>query len=226
MSGPLRLVLATHNQGKVAELRDILADPTLDLPVVDLLSADDVGLPDVEETGDTFQANALLKARAGVAASGLPCVADDSGLEVDALDGAPGIYSARYAAREDPARLADDTTTDTANLELVLDRLSGVPTGQRTGRFVCAAAVAWPDGTEDVVRATMEGTLLDHTRGDGGFGYDPIFLPDGHAITSAEMTPEQKHAISHRGKAFRQLATRIAANPHLEFSTTPAEETR
>ena len=203
-------MLATHNQGKVAELREILAEPGLGLASIELLGAGDVDLPDVEETGDSFAANALLKARAGVAATGLACVADDSGLVVDALDGAPGIYSARYAAMNDPGRL-DTAAPDTANLELVLSRLAGVPEELRTGRFVCAAALVLPDGSHQICEAAMEGTLLDHTRGEGGFGYDPIFLPSGASMTSAEMTPEDKHAISHRGKAFRQLAQRLAA---------------
>lgn len=210
MDTPDRLVLATHNQGKVAELREIMSSPDLGLPPIELLSAADVDLPDVEETGDTFAANALLKARAGVEATGLPCVADDSGLVVDALDGAPGIYSARYAEMNDPT-LLQTSRTDVANLQLVLARLDGVGEQDRTARFVCAAALALPDGTHQIFHATMEGTLLDRPRGEGGFGYDPIFLPRGSSRTSAEMTAAEKHAISHRGQAFRQLASVLAS---------------
>ena len=199
-----RLVLATHNAGKVAELRDILTG--LD---VELLGADDVDLPDVEETGETFAANAVLKATVCAAAVGLPCVADDSGLVVDALDGAPGVYSARYAG---PQR------DDEANLQLVLDRTAGEE--DPTARFVCAAAIALPDGTVKVVEGTMEGTIVRPPRGDNGFGYDPIFQPEGHDRTSAEMAPEEKHAISHRGKAFRALRPHI----HAMLAAAPSSE--
>ena len=205
-----RLVLATHNDAKVAELRAILAE--LD---VDLLSAGDCAamglpLPEVDETGDSFAANALLKARSGVAATGLACVADDSGLVVDALGGEPGIHSARYAgmAGEECGRQARDS----ANLDLVLRRLEGVPDPQRTARFVCAAVLALPDGHHEVVEGAVEGRLLTGPRGNGGFGYDPIFLPDGHDRTTAEMSADEKHAISHRGTAFRALRPSIAAH--------------
>ncbi len=195
----IRVVLATHNAGKVAELRDILDG--LD---VELLGADDVDLPDVEETGDTFAANALLKARAGVEATGLPCVADDSGLAVDALDGAPGIFSARWAARH------GREPSDAANTALLLEQLVDVPPADRTARFVCAAALALPDGHHQVVEAALEGRVVDAPRGDGGFGYDPVFVPVGEDRTTAEMTAAEKHAISHRGKAFRALRPVIA----------------
>lgn len=197
------LVLATQNRGKVAELRDILEG----LDVV-LLGATDVDLPHVEETGDTFAANALLKARAGVAASGLACVADDSGLAIDALDGAPGIYSARWAARHGVA--PGPAGADRANLELVLRQLADVPAAGRTASFVCAAVLALPDGSHEEVVATIDGTLLDAPRGEGGFGYDPIFTPLGEGRTMAEMSGAEKHAISHRGKAFRGLYPAIA----------------
>ena len=190
-----RLVLATTNVGKVAELRDILTG--LD---VELLDAGAVDLPDVEETGETFAANAVLKATVCAAAVGLPCVADDSGLAVDVLDGAPGVYSARYAG---PQR------DDDANLQLVLERTAGEEAP--AARFVCAAALALPDGTVEVVEGIMEGTIVRPPRGTNGFGYDPIFQPRGHDLTSAEMAPADKHAISHRGKAFRTLRPRIAA---------------
>jgi XTP/dITP diphosphohydrolase len=184
-----RLVLATHNAGKVAELRRILDG--LD---VELLGADDVDLPDVEETGETFVDNALLKARAGVAACGLACISDDSGLVVDALDGAPGVRSARYAGRHGD---------DEANLRLVLERMRGRT--DRTARFVCVAALVAPDGREWTEEGVLEGTLIEAPRGSGGFGYDPIFVPAGSQRTTAEMRPEDKDAISHRGRAFRAL---------------------
>lgn len=199
-----RLVLASHNIGKVAELREILDG--LD---VTLVSAADVDLPEVEETGDSFAANALLKATAGVTAAALPCVADDSGLCVDALGGAPGIYSARFAASrgQTPANAAD---TDRVNVDLVLQLLQGIPAERRTARFVCAAALALPGGDHHLVEATVEGRLVAQPRGTGGFGYDPLFVPDGHTLTTAQMTPAQKHVLSHRGKAFRKLRPVIA----------------
>jgi XTP/dITP diphosphohydrolase len=187
-----RVVLATRNQGKVAELQRILAD-------VDLLDAEQAGVPDVEETGRTFADNALLKARAAVAASGLPAIADDSGLAVDALDGEPGVRSARYAGAHGD---------DEANLRLVLQRMEGVD--DRAARFVCAAVLVAPDGREWVVEGTVEGTLTEAPRGSGGFGYDPIFVPRGAQRTTAEMAPHEKDAISHRGKAFRALRPAVA----------------
>jgi XTP/dITP diphosphohydrolase len=183
----IRLVLATRNQGKVAELQRILDD-------VELLDAEEAGVPDVEETGDTFADNALLKARAAVAASGLPAIADDSGLSVASLGGEPGVRSARYAGAHGD---------DEANLRLVLERMEGQ--AQRSARFVCAAALVAPDGREWVVEGTVEGKLITEPRGTGGFGYDPIFVPEGEQRTTAEMSPHEKDAISHRGKAFRAL---------------------
>lgn len=184
-----RLILATTNQGKVAELRRILDG--LD---VELLSAADVALPDVEETGATFADNALLKARAAAAASGLPCVSDDSGLVVDALGGEPGVHSARYAGVHGD---------DEANLRLVLERLGD--RDDRTARFVCVAALAAPDGREWTADGVLEGQIVATPRGSNGFGYDPVFVPAGHGRTTAEMTPQEKDAISHRGQAFRAL---------------------
>lgn len=184
-----RLVLATRNAGKIAELGRILRG--LD---VELLSASDVEVPDVEETGETFQANALLKARASARACGLPCVSDDSGLVVDALGGEPGVRSARYAGRHGD---------DEANLRLVLERMDGV--ADRSARFVCVAALVLPDGRERVATGVLEGVLTSAPRGDHGFGYDPIFLPVGESRTTAEMPGEDKDAISHRGRAFRAL---------------------
>lgn len=190
-----RLVLATRNAGKTAELRRILAGTD-----VTLLDAADVDLPDVEETGTTFEDNALLKARAGAAACGLPCVADDSGLEVDALGGEPGVRSARYAGAHGD---------DEANLRLVLERMRGVE--RRDARFVCVAALATPDGREWTTRGAIEGSLTAEPRGTGGFGYDPIFVPVGLRQTTAELSAEDKDAISHRGQAFRALRPYVAA---------------
>jgi XTP/dITP diphosphohydrolase len=199
-----RLVLATHNAHKVAELYDILSG--LLEEDVELLDAGRAGLPDVEETGTTFAENALLKARAGVAASGLPCVGDDSGLVVDALDGAPGVYSARFAAREgSPAPAPGRAAADAANLRLLLERMADVPDDRRTARFVCAAALALPDGRTEVVEAAVEGRIIRDPRGEGGFGYDPVFVPEGGDRTLAEIPAADKHAISHRGRALRAL---------------------
>jgi XTP/dITP diphosphohydrolase len=193
----LQLVLATRNAGKLAELRRILSE--LD---VELLSAADVGLPDVTEDGDTFAENARKKARAGVEACGLPCVADDSGLVVDALGGDPGVRSARYAGEHGD---------DEANLRLVLERMANVTDpAERTARFVCVAALAAPDGREWAVEGVLEGRLIASRRGDGGFGYDPIFVPTDDDRTTAEMSPEEKDAISHRGQAFRAIRPAVA----------------
>ena len=192
-----RLVLATSNQAKVLELCRILAaDPAL--AGVQLVAGAQLGLPDVEETGDTFAENALLKARAAVAACGLACIADDSGLEVKALGGEPGVRSARYAGAHGD---------DQANMALVLQRLGGLP--DRTARFVCVAALVAPDGREWTAHGTLAGTLAEAPRGSNGFGYDPIFQPSGERYTTAEMTAEAKDAISHRGKAFRALAAAV-----------------
>ncbi|MEZ5117672.1 MAG: RdgB/HAM1 family non-canonical purine NTP pyrophosphatase [Candidatus Nanopelagicales bacterium] len=195
-----RVVLATRNAHKVAELRRILAEAGLDVELVGTDAFPD--LPEVPETGTTFAANALLKARAAAAGTGLPAVADDSGLCVDALNGMPGILSARWAGRHGD---------DVANLELVLDQLSDVPDDRRGAHFLCAAAAVLPPesdgaaGEERVVEGTIEGSLIRVPRGDNGFGYDPIFVPYGHDRTTAEMEPAEKDAISHRGAAFRAL---------------------
>jgi XTP/dITP diphosphohydrolase len=192
------VVLATRNAGKIAELRRILAPYGVEL----------VGLQDVApyepgpETGATFADNALAKAREAVAHTGLPAVADDSGLVVDALNGMPGVLSARWAGRHGD---------DTANLELVLAQIGDVPDERRTAAFVCAAAWALPDGREGVVEGELHGALLRAPRGTGGFGYDPIFVPEGLDRTSAELSPEDKDAISHRGRAFRALGPQLAA---------------
>jgi XTP/dITP diphosphohydrolase len=164
---------------------------------------DFLGAPDVPETGATFEENALLKARAIAAHTGLAAVADDSGLCVDALNGMPGVLSARWAGGHGD---------DKANLDLVLAQIADVPGARRGARFVCAAALVLPDRREWVVTGTVEGRLIRVPRGSGGFGYDPIFLPDGFDLTTAEMTPEAKDAISHRGRAFRALAPFITGS--------------
>jgi XTP/dITP diphosphohydrolase len=191
------IVLASRNAHKVAELRRILAAAGL---AVEVLGIDDLpdpaSVPEVAETGATFEENALLKARAVAAATGLPAVADDSGLAVDALNGMPGILSARWSGRG-----ADDER----NLRLVLDQLADVPDDRRGARFVCAAALVRPDGGEHVVLGEMLGRLVREPVGDNGFGYDPIFRPDGCDRTSAQLSPAEKDAISHRGRALAAL---------------------
>jgi XTP/dITP diphosphohydrolase len=192
-----RLVLATRNAHKVGELREILADvlADLDLDIVGLADFPDV--PDVIEDGVTFAENALLKARAVAAATGLPALADDSGLAVDVLGGAPGIFSARWSGRHGD---------DRANLELLLAQLSDVRDEHRGAGFVCAAAIALPDGRTHVEEGHFRGTLTREPRGSNGFGYDPILLVDGDTRTSAELSPAEKNAVSHRGTAFRALS--------------------
>ncbi|MDN6332817.1 MAG: RdgB/HAM1 family non-canonical purine NTP pyrophosphatase [Micrococcaceae bacterium] len=196
-----RLVLATHNQGKLRELRELLRGqvPGLDVDT-QVVDAGAVDAPDVRETGVTFEANALLKAHAVAEATGLPAIADDSGLSVDVLGGAPGIFSARWAGRHGD---------DAANLALLLAQLADVPAEHRGGAFVCAAALALPDGTEQVELGRLEGTVLEAPRGQGGFGYDPILQPVGEDRSCAELDSAEKNAISHRGQAFRALL------PHL-----------
>ncbi|MFJ9951111.1 RdgB/HAM1 family non-canonical purine NTP pyrophosphatase [Kitasatospora sp. NPDC091207] len=190
-----RLILATRNQNKVAELRAILGEAGLD---VELVGADAYPeIPDVRETGVTFAENSLLKAHALAQATGLPAVADDSGLCVDVLGGAPGIFSARWAGKHGD---------DRANLELLLAQLGDIDTPHRGAHFFCAAALALPDGTERVVEGRLLGTLRTAPAGEGGFGYDPILEPLGETRTCAELTAAEKNAISHRGQAFRALA--------------------
>ncbi|MFH8409459.1 RdgB/HAM1 family non-canonical purine NTP pyrophosphatase [Streptomyces sp. NPDC018019] len=189
-----RLILATRNAGKITELRAILAAADLDVELVGADAYPDV--PDVKETGVTFAENALLKAHALARATGHPAVADDSGLCVDVLGGAPGIFSARWSGRHGD---------DRANLDLLLAQLSDIADGHRAAHFACAAALALPDGTERVVEGRLEGTLRHTPAGTGGFGYDPILQPLGDTRTCAELTPAEKNAISHRGKAFRGL---------------------
>ncbi len=189
-----RLILATRNTGKITELRAILADAGL---THDLVGADAYpDVPDVKETGVTFAENALLKAHTLARATGLPAIADDSGLCVDVLGGAPGIFSARWAGKHGD---------DRANLELLLAQLTDIDDTHRSAHFTCAAALALPDGTERVVEGQLRGTLRHAPLGTNGFGYDPILQPEGETRTCAELSPEEKNAISHRGKAFRAL---------------------
>ncbi|WP_329623232.1 RdgB/HAM1 family non-canonical purine NTP pyrophosphatase [Streptomyces sp. NBC_01255] len=189
-----RLILATRNAGKITELHAILADAGLDLELVGADAYPDV--PDVKETGVTFAENALLKAHALAQATGLPAVADDSGLCVDVLNGAPGIFSARWSGTHG---------NDRANLDLLLAQLADIAEEHRGAHFACAAALALPDGTERVVEGRMRGTLRHTPVGTNGFGYDPILQPEGHEVTCAQLSPAEKNAISHRGKAFRAL---------------------
>jgi XTP/dITP diphosphohydrolase len=186
-----RLVVATHNPGKVREIGDLLRPFH-----VEPVSAGELGLPEPEETGTTFRANAELKALAAAAASGLPALADDSGLSVAALGGDPGIYSARWAG---PGK---DFAVAMAKIEELL-AASGSP--DRSAHFTCALSLAWPDGHVDTFEGHIHGTLVWPPRGTRGFGYDPIFVADGDSMTFGEMDPDAKHAISHRAVAFRQL---------------------
>ena len=195
-----RIVLATRNAHKVGELRAILGDliGELDLEIVGMDEFPDVA--DVVETGVTFAENATLKAVAAAEVTGLPAMADDSGLAVDVLGGSPGVYSARWAGTHGQ---------DRANLELLLAQLTDVPDEHRSAAFVCAAALAMPDGRVVVREGRMPGTLAREPRGDNGFGYDPILVVDGDSRTAAQLNPEDKNVISHRGKAFRALAADI-----------------
>ena len=204
-----RIVLATRNAGKVAELERILGG--LGAAGVEITGLDEFpGAPDVPETDLTFEGNALLKARSIAEYTGLPAVADDSGLCVDALNGMPGVLSARWSGRFGAAT----GDRDAANLQLLLDQIADVGDGQRGAAFVCAAVLAVPGGTEHAVEGRMHGTLVREPRGSGGFGYDPVFVPDGETRTTAEMAAQEKNAISHRGRAFRALADVISGmNP-------------
>jgi XTP/dITP diphosphohydrolase len=189
-----RFVLATANPDKAAEITDVLRDAGA---LVELV-ARPPDLPDVDETGATLEENARLKATELSTRTGLPAIADDTGLEVDALDGAPGVYSARFAGED--ATYAD-------NVRLLLERLEGVPVDERGARFSTVAIARWPDGREVAALGSVEGTIIGEARGAGGFGYDPVFVPiEGDGRTFAEMSPDEKHACSHRGRAFRTLA--------------------
>ncbi len=193
----MKLVLATRNPHKVAELRAILLPL---LPGAEIVGAEAFDVPEPVEDEVTFAGNALIKARQLAEATGLLALADDSGVCVDAMGGAPGVFSARWCGRHGD---------DAANLELLLAQMADVPERHRGASFVCAAAMAAPDGREEVAEGIMRGSLLFAPRGENGFGYDPIFRPEGLSVSSAELTPERKEAISHRGKAFRALAARI-----------------
>jgi XTP/dITP diphosphohydrolase len=196
-----KVLLATRNRKKLIELQRIL-DGALGAHRIALLGLDDVEeMPELPETGLTFGENALTKAREACRRADLPTVADDSGLAVDALNGMPGVFSARWAGRHGD---------DRANLELLLAQVSDVPDEHRKASFVCAVALVLPGGKEHLVEGRQSGRLLRVPRGEGGFGYDPIFLGDGQDRTNAELTPQEKDAISHRGKALRELS-RIAA---------------
>ncbi len=200
-----RLVLASHNKHKLVELRQILvSDDAVGLPGLNpdqVVSAADFDAPEAVEDGLTFAANALIKARALCAQTGLPAVADDSGLAVDVLGGAPGIFSAGWAGQDGD---------DAANFDLLLAQLSDIAPEHRFAQFVCAAALVTPNGIEHVELGYLRGSLLTERRGTGGFGYDPILVPEGDTRTTAELTPMEKNEISHRGQAFRALAPHIA----------------
>ena len=187
-----RLVVASHNPGKVREIGDLLRPYEFEI-----VSAGALGLPEPEETGATFPANAELKARAAARAAGLPALADDSGLVVPALGGAPGIYSARWAGPGKDFGLA---------MQRVERALDGI--ADRRAHFICALALAWPDGHVESVEGRVDGRLVWPPRGSRGFGYDPMFLPEGGALTFGEMKPEAKHRISHRARAFAQITAR------------------
>jgi len=197
-----KLVIATHNPGKLAEMRELLAPHG-----VDAISAGELGLAEPEETGDTFQANARIKAVAAAEASQLPAFADDSGLAVDALDGAPGIFSARWAG---PSK---DFTAAMTRIERLLQERGATAPDRRGAHFVSALCVAWPDGHVEEVEARADGVLVWPPRGTAGFGYDPMFMPGGFTRTFGEMTSIEKHglpplglALSHRARAFVKLA--------------------
>jgi XTP/dITP diphosphohydrolase len=189
-----RLLLATRNVGKLAELRRLLESAVPGVEVVGLGDVD--AYPEAPETGATFADNALLKAREAVRYTGLPAIADDSGLTVDALNGMPGVLSARWSGRHGD---------DDANTALLLGQLADVPDERRGAGFVCAAALVTPDGTERVLERQWRGRVIGEKRGSNGFGYDPVFVPEGERRTMAELTDAEKDAISHRGRAARAL---------------------
>jgi len=199
LSAGLRLVIATHNPGKLAEMRDLIAPHG-----IAVVSAGDLGLPEPEETGTTFRENARIKALAAAGTSGLPAFADDSGLAVDALGGEPGIHSARWAGPEKDFAAA---------MRTIEDRLRASGGTDRRAHFVSALCLAWPDGHVEEFEARVDGTLVWPPRGTKGFGYDPMFMPDGHDRTFGEMSAEEKHGLpprgkglSHRARAFLKLA--------------------
>lgn len=202
LKGADRLVLASHNAGKLREIRDLVSPHGLSVA-----SAAELGLPEPEETGSTFQANAELKALAAATATGLPALSDDSGLSVDALDGDPGIYSARWAEGADGTR---DFARAMRNVEEALQGKGALAPERRGAEFISALCLAWPDGHCDNFLGVVRGEIVWPPRGDQGFGYDPIFLPEGESKTFGEMTPQEKHGprpdgqvgLSHRARAF------------------------
>lgn len=200
----MKVFLASANAKKIVEMQRILAEH---VPDIEVLGINDVeGYVEPVEDQPTFEGNALLKARAGVAATGLPSVADDSGLCVDALNGMPGVLSARWSGRE---------KSDARNNELLLDQLGDVPDERRGAHFTCAIAWVMPDGRERVVEGRMDGRIIREVRGSGGFGYDVLFVAvehDAEGLTSAELDPAEKDRISHRGRALRELAPSVAAD--------------
>jgi XTP/dITP diphosphohydrolase len=200
-----KVVVATHNAGKLREMRELLAPYG-----VEAVSAGELGLPEPDETGTMFAENAALKAHAATAATGLPAFADDSGVCVEALDGAPGLFSARWAGA------AKDFSAAMTRVERELQRRGATEPRERRAHFVSALVLAWPDGHEELFEGRVHGTLTWPPRGEQGFGYDPMFQPDGHAATFGEMTADEKHgidwsgghgeALSHRARAFVRLA--------------------
>jgi XTP/dITP diphosphohydrolase len=194
-----KLLLATRNAGKLAELQRLLETAVPGVEVIGLRDVEEY--PEAPETGATFEENALLKAREAVRYTGLPAVADDSGLTVDALNGMPGVLSARWSGRHGD---------DDANTALLLGQIGDVPDERRGAAFVCAAALVTPDGTERVLERQWRGSVIREKRGANGFGYDPVFVPEGLDVTSAELAPEEKDARSHRGQAFAALVPVLA----------------
>lgn len=201
-----KLVIATHNAGKLREIRDLIA------PLgIEVVSAGELGLPEPPENGTTFEENAATKADAASMATGLVALSDDSGLAVDALDGAPGVYTANWAEKEDGTR---DFTMAMQKVEDALSEANATTQPQRTGRFVSVLCMRWPDGHREFFRGEAEGHLTWPPRGTSGFGYDPVFVPEGHGVTFGEMTAEEKHgwkpgdkaALSHRARAFKLFA--------------------
>jgi XTP/dITP diphosphohydrolase len=195
----MRVVLASSNPGKLREFSELLAGKGLELT-----RQSDFGIQPPPETGGTFVANALIKARNAAGRTGLPAIADDSGIEVDALGGAPGVHSARYAG---------EAASDAANLDKLLNALAGLPDTRRTARYRCVIVYVRDadDASPLIGEGTWEGRLLDTRRGDGGFGYDPSFVPAGETRTAAEMSAAEKHAVSHRGQALRAFLARLDA---------------
>ena len=200
MQLPDTIVMASGNAGKIREIAKLLAH--LDANIV---PQTEFGVSDADETGTTFEENAIIKARHAAVATGLPAIADDSGLSVDALDGRPGVYSARYSGAG---------ATDDSNIDKLLDELAGVPAAERGAAFHCVACfVASPDAEPLLARGSWRGEILEERRGSGGFGYDPVFLDPESGRASAELSASEKNARSHRGKALRELAKRLGATP-------------